>query len=193
MIKKLEEMRVSSPGSSTPTASKTEASKELTKMKEMYLSEKSRRMELEDQLESASETQQAAEDAANKATVELLDAKKRYDELESQWEDEKVKTYDLKKERTGLQDQLKAAAREVKEAVAASEREKRRAAEAEKLKDATAQKLVDANAKLNQLSTTIKVETIVAERLESKRIKELEAKVEELEAKLKAAAQPNGK
>jgi calcium/calmodulin-dependent protein kinase I len=194
MIKKLEELRVSSPSGTSPTAassSKTETSKELTKMKEMYLAEKSRRMELEDQLESASETQQAAEDAANKATTELLEAKKRYDELETQWEDEKVKSYDLKKERTSLQDQLKIAARDVKDAIAASEREKRRATEAEKLKDATAQKLVDANAKLNQLTTTIKVETIVAERLESKRIKELEARVAELEQQLKAS-HPNG-
>jgi serine/threonine protein kinase len=189
MIKKLEELRVSSPAASAAAApkEKAETSKELTKMKEMYLAEKSRRMELEDQLETATENLQAAEDAANKLGTELVEFKKKYEDMETQWEDEKVKTYDLKKERTTLQDQVKVATRDAKEAVAASEREKRRAAEAEKLKDSTAQKLVDVNAKLNTLATTIKVETIVAERLESKRIKELEAKAQELETQLKAS------
>jgi len=196
MIKKLEELRVSSPTAASAAAAssgKSEAtSKELTKMKEMYLSEKSRRIELGEQLETASEAQQAAEDAANKLAAELIESKKLCEKLEAQWEDEKVQTYDLKKERTALQDQVKVSAREVKEAVAASERDKRRAAEAEKLKDDTAQKLVDLSAKFNHLSTSVKIETIVADRLESKRIKELEARVEELEAKLKSASQPNG-
>ena len=195
LMKKMEELKGSSsptsggsPSSAAAAAASTVDKAELTKMKEMYLAEKTKRMELEDQMEAQAETLKAAEDAANKASLELIDAKKHFDELEVKWEDEKVKSYDLSKERTALQDQLKLAAREVKDAQTNAEREKKRAAEAEKLKDATAQKLVDVNAKLNAVNASIKVETLVAERLESKRIKELEDKVKELEEKLKQAA-----
>jgi serine/threonine protein kinase len=195
LTKRMEELKVQpgtpSSAGGTPKSTGVDSSrsdaKELTKMKEMYLAEKTKRLELEDAMEALTESSTAAEEAANKSAAELIEAKKNYDALEAQFEDEKVKSYDLKKERTALQDQLKAAAREVKDAAAASEKAQRRATEAEKLQESTAQKLVEANAKLNSASMKIKVETIVAERLESKRIKELEARVAELEASLSAA------
>lgn len=187
LMKKMEELKGPGATPATPSAGMVDKS-ELTKMKEMYLAEKTKRMELEDQMEAQADTLKAAEDAADKASMQLIEMKKQHDELETKWEDEKVKSYDLSKERTQLQDQLKVAAREVKDATATAEREKKRAAEADKLKDATAQKLVDVNAKLNTLATTIKVETIVAERLESKRIQELEERVKSLELQLKQAS-----
>lgn len=191
LTKRMEELKGQSSGPSTPSSAKSSGNtvdaKELTKMKEMYLAEKTKRMELDDQLEAANEAAQQAEDAANKLATELVEAKKAKEVFESQYEEEKKQTAELRKERTQLQDQLKIAAREVKDAVAAAEREKRKAADAEKVKDSTAQRLVDANAKLNTLQTSIKVETIVAERLEAKHIKDLEARVAQLESQLRAA------
>lgn len=194
LTKRMEELKGQSSGPSTPSSAKSSGStvdaKELTKMKEMYLAEKTKRMELDDQLEAAGETAQQAEDAANKLATELMDAKKAKESFESQYEEEKKQTAELRKERTHLQDQLKTAAREVKDAVSVAEREKRRAGDAEKAKESTAQRLVDTNAKLNALQTSIKVETIVAERLETKRIKDLESRVAELEAQLKSSGAP---
>lgn len=196
LTKRMEELK--GVGNATPSTPKessakpgTADAKELTKMKEMYLAEKTKRMELEDQLEVTSETASQAEDAANKLGAELVEAKRRADELQLQYDEEKKQNAELKKERTQLQDQLTSAAREVKDAAASSERDKRRATEAEKSKDATAQRLVDANAKLNTLQTTIKVETIVADRLETKRIKDLEARIAELEAQANSSNNNN--
>lgn len=190
LTKRMEELKGQSSGPSTPSSAKSSGStvdaKELTKMKEMYLSEKTKRMELDDQLEAAGESAQQAEDAANKLATELVESNKAKQSIEAQFEEEKKQTAELRKERTQLQDQLKIAAREVKDAVATAEREKRRAADAEKTKDSTAQRLVDTNAKLNALQTSVKVETIVADRLEAKHIKDLEARVAELEAQLKS-------
>lgn len=185
LTKRMEELKgpASPAHAKSASPSNDQASKELTKLKEMYLAEKNKRLELEDQMEALTEAQKAADDAANKAAEELIETKKQFDEMEAKWEDEKVKSYDLKKERTALQDQLKLAHREVKEAKAETEKANRRATEAEKLQESTHKKLVEANAQLNSEAMKIKVETIVADRLESKRIKELEARIAELEAK----------
>jgi myosin heavy subunit len=159
-----------SSGSTSPRGGSggaaAELAKEHAKLKDMYTSERSKRKEAEEKSESL--TKQLEE--SQKLADEL---QKRLATLEDVIASQKASILQLEDAKQALELDVKRANRETSDHKAQAEKAERKAKAYEDDYKQQSEKVKDLTAKATHLESLIKVENLVAERLESKKIKEV--------------------
>lgn len=149
--------------------------KELTKLKEMFMAEKSKRLELEDEKEALKEELDEEVKKTTELTQELEKLKKEYEETQEALSREKELISSYSNEKLALEAELRKIQVDSKEANSIHKRLLRKLDELEKEYQENETRILETLKKLNSPEMKVNIDNIVKDRIEgSESIKRLE-------------------
>lgn len=182
LSKKMEELKLKdnkaplSPKSNAQTAEKNPMKeKELTKLKELFMTEKSKKLELEDEKEALQEELDEERKKTSELSEKLETLRQDFEDVQKSLAEEKELLVQFSNERLVLEAELRKSHVDAREASALNARLRRKADELEKENNESESKILEVLKKLNSPEMKIPLDCIVKDKIESSaKIKELQ-------------------
>jgi hypothetical protein len=172
----------SAAAAAAATAAAAELAKEHAKLKDMYNAERAKKKEADDKAEGLTKE-------LNDVKAKEAAAQKKIAELEALVASQKATVAQLQDTKTTLELDVKKANRETSDQKIQADKAERKARAYEEDYVKQSAKVKELTAKVTNFESLVKIENVVAERLESKKIKELEQKLATLESDAKSEAE----
>lgn len=184
LARKMEELRVLNepqPVKQKPqTDNKDMKDKELAKLKDMYQKEKTKRIELENSTEALEDSLVEERKRIQSLTADIARLKEEHEIFQKELNEEKLKVKDIELEKLSFESDIKRLQSEYNDRVSANSTIEARISELEKNRENQLKELNEAITNLKTRETKIKIETMVADKLEKRVIKDLEDEINKI-------------
>lgn len=187
LAKKMEELRAFNEPSvvkqnvkNQPDNNKDMKDKELAKLKDMYQKEKSKRIELENSNEALEDSLVEERKKIQSLTMDINRLKDENEIFQKELNEEKLKVKDIELEKLSFESEIKRLQSEYNDKLSANNSVELRIQELEKNRQNQIKQLNEAITNLKNRESKIKIESMVAEKLEKRILKDLEAEISKL-------------